>query len=132
MPLDRRQVRSIGALAAGAMAVLYVLIGLGVLGIGASTSGESVDVAMFGFSAGAAFLILALLLLWTDRRWLWALAAAAQVWVFLVYFMVSGTREPSFEVWGILLRIIQVPLFLALVSLAWKAPTAHQTGYPTA
>ena len=35
----------------------------------------------------------------------------------------SGTREPPFEVWGIALRIIQVPLLVILLSLAWRPPT---------
>jgi len=105
------------------MAAIYFLIGLGVLGIGGSRSGESVDLALFGFGAGTAFLLLALLLLLTDRRWLWALALIAQAWVFLVYFGVSGTREPPFEAWGILLRILHVPLMLALAYLAWRPPT---------
>jgi len=105
------------------MAVIYYLIGLGVLGIGGSTSGASVDLAMFGFSAGTAFLLQALLLLWTDRRWVWVLSAIFQVWVALVYVMVSGTREPPFEMWGIALRILQVPLLAVVVYLAWKAPT---------
>lgn len=123
MELDRRRLRSIGALASGTMAVIYYLIGLGVLGIGGSTSGASVDLAMFGFSAGTAFLLQALLLLWTDRRWVWVLSAIFQVWVALVYVMVSGTREPPFEMWGIALRILQVPLLAVVVYLAWKAPT---------
>ena len=101
----------------------FLLIGLGVLGIGGSSTGESADLAMFGFSAGAAFLVLALLLLITDHRWLWVLALVAQAWVFLVYFAVSGTREPPFEVWGILLRLLHVPLMLVLAYLAWRAPT---------
>lgn len=123
MELDRRRLRSIGALASGTMAVIYYLIGLGVLGIGGSTSGASVDLAMFGFSAGTAFLLQALLLLWTDRRWVWVLSAIFQVWVALVYVMVSGTREPPFEMWGIALRILQVPLLAVVVYPAWKAPT---------
>lgn len=125
MRLDRHQVRALGAIVSGAMAVIYFLIGLGVLGIGGSRSGESVDLAMFGFAAGSAFLILALLLRLTDRRWLWVSALVAQVWVFLLYFAVSGTREPPFEVWGIVLRALHVPLMLALGHLAWRGPGAR-------
>lgn len=120
MRLDRHRIRSFGAIVSGVIAAIYFLIGLGVLGIGGSSTGETVDVAMFGFSAGSAFLILALLLARTDRRWLWAVALLAQVWVFLVYVGVSGTREPAFEQWGILLRILQLPLMLALAYLVWR------------
>lgn len=122
MHLTRTQVRYTGALAASAMAVIYFLIGLGVLDIGGTKSGETVDLAVFGFSAGLAFLVLALLLALTDRRWLWILATIFQLWVYLIYVSVSGSREPSFELWGITLRIIQVPLLGALVYLSWKAP----------
>jgi hypothetical protein len=128
MVLDRQRLRSIGALASGTMAVIYYLIGLGVLGIGGSRSGESVDLAVFGFSAGTAFLFQALLLLRTDRRWVWVLSAVFQVWVALVYVMVSGTREPPFELWGIVLRILQLPLLAVTVYLAWNAPAARGSG----
>ena len=125
MDLTRIQVRRIGALAASAMALIYFLIGLGVLDIGGSTSGDTVDLAVFGFSAGLAFLGLGLLLMFSDRRWVWVLALIAQAWVYVVYVSVSGSRDPAFEVWGITLRIIQVPLLAALIYLAWKAPAAR-------
>jgi hypothetical protein len=38
------------------------------------------------------------------------------------YFAVAPSRTPAFEVWGITLRIIQVPLFAALVLLALRTP----------
>ena len=128
MRIDRRQIRSLGALASGTMALIYYLIGLGVLGIGGTSSGESVDLWLFGFSAGSGFLIMSLLLMRTDRRWVWIVAAMVQAWVFLMYFLVSGTREPPFEVWGIALRILQVPLLLILVYLAWTPAATRGTG----
>ncbi len=124
----RAQVHRLGVLAASTMAVIYILIGLRVLDIGGSASGEAVDLAMFGFSAGVAYLVLALLLQRTDRRWVWVLAVVAQVWVYVVYVSVSGTREPAFETWGIILRLIQVPLLGALIYLAWKAPATRSAG----
>ncbi len=122
MRLERDRIRALGAAVSGAIALIYLLIGLGVLPIGGTTSGESVDPWVFGASAGTAFLILSLLLLRTDRRWLWVLAALAQTWVAVVYVMVSGTREPPFEVWGIVLRILQVPLLMITAYLAWRSP----------
>jgi peptidoglycan/LPS O-acetylase OafA/YrhL len=122
MHLARQRVRYVGVLAASAMCVIYFLIGLGILDIGGSKSGETVDLRLFGFSAGSAFLILALLLASTDRRWLWIGAAVFQVWVYLIYFATSGGREPPFEIWGITLRVVQLPLLAALVYLSWKAP----------
>jgi peptidoglycan/LPS O-acetylase OafA/YrhL len=128
MHLTRGQVRHLGALASAAMAAIYFLIGLRVLDIGGSTSGETVDLALFGFSAGTAFLLLAVSLLSTDRRWMWVLAAMLQLWVYVIYLSVSGTREPPFEMWGITLRIIQLPLLVVLVYLSWKAPPPHPAG----
>jgi peptidoglycan/LPS O-acetylase OafA/YrhL len=120
MRLAREQVRHIGAICAGAMAGIYLLIGLGILDVGSSTSGETVDFAVFGFSAGAAFLLLALFLTFTDRRLVWVLASLGLVWVYVIYFAVSGGRQPSFELWGLTLRILQLPLLVALVYLSWK------------
>jgi hypothetical protein len=102
------------------MAVVYFLIGLGILDIGASSSGEMVDLALFGFSAGVAYLVLALLLTFTDRRWLWLLATLLMLWVYVIYVSTSGVREPPFEFWGLALRVIQVPLLAALIYLSWK------------
>jgi len=122
MHIARRTVRLTAAIASAAMATIYFLIGLGVLNIGGSKSGETVDLAVFGFSAGAAFLILAGLLAFTDRRWIWVLAAIFQAFVYLVYFGVAAGREPPFEVWGITLRVIQVVVLGGLIYLAWNAP----------
>ena len=104
------------------MAVIYILIGLGLLDIGGSTSGETVDLALFGFAAGAAYLVLALLLLFSDRRWLWMLATLLMLWVYVIYVSTSGGREPSFEVWGITLRVLQLPLLAVLIYLSWNSP----------
>jgi 4-amino-4-deoxy-L-arabinose transferase-like glycosyltransferase len=122
MHIERRTVRLTAATASAAMALIYFLIGLGVLSIGGSSSGETVDLAMFGYSAGLAFLILAALLFLTDRRWLWVLAALFQIWVYVIYFAVAPGREPPFELWGITLRVIQLVLLAGLLYLSWKAP----------
>jgi hypothetical protein len=126
MELSRPHVRYIGAAAAAAMAGIYFLIGLSVLDIGGTTSGAGTDQLGFGFSAGAVFLATALLLLLSDRRWVWVVAAAFQVLVYIIYVGASGVREPHFEVWGITLRIVQIPLLIALAYLALKGqgPTA--------
>ena len=122
MHIARRTVRLTAAVASAAMASIYFLIGLGVLNIGGSKSGETVDLTVFGFSAGAAFLILAGLLAFTDRRWIWVLAAIFQAFVYLVYFGAAAGREPPFEMWGITLRVIQVVVFGGLIYLSWNAP----------
>jgi len=118
MHVTRQQVRYVAAACAAAMAAIYYLIGLGVLSIGGSTTGEMVDLRVFGGGAGTAFLATALLLLFTDRRWIWILAAIFQVWVMVIYFAVAGAREPTFEMWGLTLRTLQLPLLLGLLYLS--------------
>jgi len=122
--LTRKRVRLIAAAAAATMAVIYYLIGLGVLYIGTGKSGEMVDLRVFGGGAGTAFLLLAVLLLTTDRRWIWILAALAQLWVYVIYMAASAGREPPFEIWGITLRILQLPVLAGLVYLS-LTPTDH-------
>jgi hypothetical protein len=121
---SRSHVRSVAAASAATMAAIYFLIGLGALDIGGGSTGEQVDLGIFGTSAGSAFLLIAALALATDRRWMWALAALFQVFVFVTYFGTSAIREPPFELWGLTLRLLQVPLFGALVYLSVKGPSS--------
>ena len=126
--MDRRTVRYVGAAAAIAMAAIYGLIGIGVLQVvdpAATTAGDAPDMLVFGGGAGAMFLVGAVLLATTDRRILWVGGAILQVLVAAMYVSVSQTRTPPFELWGITLRLIQVPLFAALVYLAWRRPEAR-------
>jgi hypothetical protein len=125
MRITRERVRLVGAIAAAVMAGIYVLIGLGVLHVGTSTASGTEDPNfMFGFGmgAGAAFALGALLLVLTDWRPLWLLGFVFQVLVYATYVSVSSQREPPFEVWGITLRIVQVPLMLSLAYLSWSQP----------
>ncbi len=117
----RRAIRSVAAVIAAVMALIYFGIGLGALDIGAP-GGDRTFLIAFGAMAGGAFLLGAVLLLGSDRRWLWALGVAFQLFVYLAYVNVSKQRTPPFEVWGMTLRVIQVPLLGALVYLAARAP----------
>ncbi len=121
MHLSRRSVRYIAAALSAAIAAIYYLIGLGALRVlepGAADDG----LLVFGAMAGSGFLFGTLLLLAFDRRPLWMLGALLQLFVVWGYISVAPTRTPPFEVWGITLRIIQVPLFAALVYLALRNP----------
>ena len=124
MHLTRSEVRLIGAIGALLMAGIYYLIGFGVLNVGGTTSGDTVDLFMFGMGAGSAFLVISLLIALTDRRWIWAVVLVFQFLVFGMYVAVSGTRVPSFEIWGLTLRMIQLVVIACLVFLIVKAP--HQ------
>jgi hypothetical protein len=121
MHVTRRRVRYAGAALAGTMALIYAGIGLGVLDVGASDADREF-LWVFGALAGSAFLLGAFLLLRFDRRWLWILGLGFQLFVFWAYIDVAKTRTPPFESWGILLRVIQVPLLAALAYLAVRPP----------
>ena len=120
MHLTRDMVRYFGAAAAGIMAFIYFLIGFSVLDIGGTTTGEATDQFMFGVAAGIAFLLLAALLLFTDLRWLWVASTILLSLVFVAYVGASAIRDPAFEVWGMTLRLIQLPLMAAVLYLAIK------------
>lgn len=127
MHLNRRTVRLVGAAAAGLMALIYFLIGLGVLSAGTTEGGDAAFLLAFGAAAGGAFLLGAVLLVATDRRWLWILGALLQLFVYVGYFAVAADRTPAFEIWGVTLRIVQIPLLAALLYLAFgAAPTSVQ------
>jgi hypothetical protein len=125
MHVQRTTVRYAAAAIAATMAGIYYLIGLGVLHVGQSTDPSTgTDMFAFGALAGSGFLLGAILLVFFDVRILWVLGAVLQVLVFAMYVSVSSVREPPFELWGIALRLLQVPLFVALAYLAWRAPEA--------
>jgi hypothetical protein len=126
----RQTVRYVAAALAATMALIYFLIGINVLTVVTPVDGDA-SMLIFGASAGAAFLLGALLLVAFDRRVLWILGAILQVLVVWGYFAVAPDRTPSFEAWGIALRVIQVPLFAALLYLAVRsAATSAATGKP--
>jgi hypothetical protein len=117
MNLSRTTIRHAGAVVAAVMAVMYFLIGAGILQV-VTPNEDPGFLFVFGAGAGGAFLLGALLLMRFDRRWLWMLGAAFQVFVYWGYFSVAPDRTPAFEPWGITLRIVQVPLLIALLYLA--------------
>jgi hypothetical protein len=121
MNLSRTTIREIAAVSAAIMAAIYFLIGAGVLHV-VTENEDRGFLLVFGASAGAAFLLGAFLLLRFDRRWLWMLGVAFQVFVYAGYLAASAERVPAFEPWGITLRIVQVPLLIALLYLAVRPP----------
>lgn len=119
--LNRRALRYGAAAIAALIAVIYFLIGLRVLIV---LDGDGNQI--FGLFASVAFAFGAGLLLATDRRILWTLGAILQVFVIVTYFNLASQRTPTFEVWGLLLRAIQLPLLAALAYLALRAPLAER------
>lgn len=127
--MNRRTIRYAAALIAAAMASIYVLIGLGVVKV-VDDQPVGADLFGFGMAAAALFATGAVLLVAFDRRALWVLGAILQVGVAVLYVAVSVQRDPPFEVWGVTLRALQVPLFAALVYLAVR-PRSEATAWST-
>ncbi len=50
--------------------------------------------------------------------------AVLQALIIFMYFTLAAERIPEFEVWGILLRVVQIPLLGAITYLAIR-PRRH-------
>jgi hypothetical protein len=106
---------SLRRLAAGVtalMALIYLLIFAGALSIGPATSG---DLGILGV-AGVVFAGMALLLWFVDKPLILGVVAAIQVPIFAMYLAIAPEREPSFEVWGVSLRVLQVVVVVSLLA----------------
>lgn len=97
-------------------AFLYLLIGLNTVTI-ESTITES-EQRSFGLAAAAVFAAGAVIAILRDRRWLWTVGAVGLGLIMMMYFNVAPERDPQFEFWGVLIRVVQVPLLASLVYLA--------------
>jgi len=112
---NRRAMRRTAAGICVVVAAIYLAIAAELTSIGPS---DEMDLVVFGVGAAAIFLVGAALLLTQDRRPLWAAGAALQLMIGAMYLAVSSDRVPAFEVWGLGLRVLQVPLLVLLVLLA--------------
>ena len=119
--MNRQTIRNLAAGIAMVMAAIYFLIGFEAVQV---VKGPPAGSDIFSFGVGAALLFLgtAAVIMLVDRRAIWALAAVLQVLIAVMYFAVAPTRDPSFEVWGITLRVLQLGLFAALTYLALHRP----------
>ena len=111
----RPTLRSVAAALAAAIALLYYLIGFRV----ADVLEKSEDQVVFGLIAGTAFLVGSVVIFISRRRVVWALGALAQVFIIAMYFNLAPERTPSFEVWGVSIRVLQVLLMTLLTYLAF-------------
>lgn len=121
----RRNLRYMAAIATSVTAIIYFLIGLNVLRV-IDTAADQI----FGIFAGIAYACGTLLLIRFDRQSVWLLGAAFQVFVIFTYFDMAAERSPSYEFWGIMLRIIQLVLLMVLVSLIWHARSEATGSFP--
>lgn len=119
----RRTVRYLAAAASLATALLYFGIAAGVLVVVEESTADAPSMFEFGASAGVAFVLGALLLLALDHRGLWLPGGLLQVGVIVMYIAVGPQRSPSFEVWGLLIKALQVAILVALAWLTIRPPT---------
>ena len=131
-PVSRRSVRNFAAAVSAVTALLYALIGVGLLTVVAPGTSDEGDMQAFGLPAAGAFLIGALLLILFDNRVLWLLGAILQVIVLVGYVAMAGIRTPQFEVWGILIKATQLVLLGALAFLVLRAPEEDAGRSPAA
>jgi hypothetical protein len=124
---SRRLARYLAAAFALAVAVIYFLIGLSVVEVVTPKPGEGAIQAYFGIPAALTFLLGAVLLMGFDKRLLWVLGTVLQVMIISMYFGVAASREPHYELWGILIRVIQVPLTFILAYLALQPAARTET-----
>jgi hypothetical protein len=110
----RRTIRYVAAALAAATTLLYLLIGFQIV----SVIQNPADQPAFALPAAVAFGLLAVLLLVADRRILWVAVGIVVGLIIAMYFGVAPQREPAFEIWGLLIRVAQVGLVLALGYLA--------------
>lgn len=115
------RLRYLGVAAAVAAAVLYLLIGVGVLSIGTAASGQAPDLLSFGLLMGVLFGGVATLLVFVRSRAVWLVVGLFQVLVIVGYFAMSGIRTPAVEPWGLLVKACQavVLVAVALLALGW-------------
>jgi hypothetical protein len=125
--MDRRTIRHVAAAMAGIASAIYLLIGLKVVAV----IEQVADQPAFGLPAAIAFAAAAVALVLVDNRVLWAVGAVLQALIILMYVGVASQRTPPFEVWGLLVRVAQVVLFVALVILALR-PTESRAPRPSA
>lgn len=114
----RRRVRLAAGGLALANAMVYALIGAGVARVVDDSVGAGVSLTTFGALAGGAFLLGAVLLWATDRRVLWLLGAAFQLFAIVAYLGVAPQRTPSYEAWGVSLKVAQAFLLVMMAFLA--------------
>ena len=121
-PISRRSVRNFAAAVSAVTALLYALIGVGMLTVVEPGTSDEGDMLAFGLPAAGAFLVGALLLVLFDNRLLWLLGAILQVIVLVGYVAMAGIRTPQFEAWGILIKVTQLVLLGALAFLVLRSP----------
>lgn len=118
---QRRPIRYFAAVMAGVAAIIYLLIGFHIVTVLEAPADQTWTIAPAIAYALGAYLLVAY-----DRRLLWILGAVLQVFVIFTYLNYAPQRTPAFEVWGIVIRIAQLLILVALVYLEVRLPLTHK------
>ncbi len=118
----RRTIRYGAATLAALTALVYLAIGAGIIEVVDPATSQPGELLVFGLVAGGAFALGAVLLVIGDWRPVWLVGAGFQVFAIVMYVMVSQERTPPFEVWGVMLRIPQGLMLVALAYLFVSRP----------
>lgn len=129
--MNARWTRRVAAGAAAGAAVLYVLIGFGVLFIGESTTGAT-DLLGFGLTLGGLYAIAALLVLEIRNRWFLAALVLLNLATLIGYVALAGVRVPPFELWGLAIKVLQVVMLVAVARLLFLHPEEPHLDHPPA
>lgn len=114
-PAIARIVAALASLGAGA---IYLLIGTNVVSVGRSTQGATTD--LFAFGALMAIVSLAVAIaLWLVPWSRFALIGVAivELVALIGYVAAAGVREPPFDLWGVLIKVLQATVLVATVYL---------------
>jgi hypothetical protein len=114
MKVEPTLLRIVAIALCAACAVVYVAIGLGLV---YEQRPEGIRLWAFGYSTALVFAVGIVLLLLKPGRLVWTLGSAFMVFVLVAYVVVAPRREPSFEIWGISLKVAQAVILAALLGL---------------
>jgi hypothetical protein len=106
--------RSVAVVLCAVCALVYFAIGLGLI---YEQPAKGIRLWVFGYSTAIVFAIGFALLLFKPGRFTWILGSAFMVLAIVAYVVVAPSREPSFEIWGIGLKVAQVAILAALLGL---------------
>lgn len=115
---NQRLIRYFAAVMSGMTAFIYFLIGFHLVTVLDANADQT-----WGLLACVAYAVGAVLLFMSERRIVWILGALFQIFVIFTYFNVASQRTPDYEVWGIVLRVIQSMILIALAFLIYRTPS---------
>ena len=122
-----RRLAVLASLAAGA---IYLLIGLGVVSVGASTQEATTDLFGFGvIMAGVSAAVALGLWLFATSRVVLAGAAIVELIALVGYVAAWSLREPPFELWGMSIKVFQA---IALVAIGYLLLRGRRSAQATA